>query len=145
MIRGSVFEDCEPITTLQCKGARYEWTYKCNIAFIKINRLLTNAFILWVPDMEKSVTICMDASKWGLGATLTQKRGVIAYVSRKLKKYEELYATHNLELASVILSLKPSRCYLIQRSFDIRTYHKSLEHVPLRGILMLDKGEGVNS
>jgi hypothetical protein len=35
-----------------------------------------------------------------------QDGGVIAYASRKLKKHEELYATHDLELAAVMLALK---------------------------------------
>jgi hypothetical protein len=38
---------------------------------------------------------------------------VIAYASRKLKKHEEIYATHDLELAVVMLALKISRHYLV--------------------------------
>jgi hypothetical protein len=48
--------------------------------------------------MEKDFTVYMDALKQGLGAVLMQYGGVIAYASRKLKKHEELYATHDLEL-----------------------------------------------
>jgi hypothetical protein len=36
----------KPITTLQCKGVKYEWTEECDSAFIKIKRLLTCAPIL---------------------------------------------------------------------------------------------------
>ena len=42
-----------------------------------------------------------------------QDGGVIAYVSRKLKKHEELYATHDLELAVVMIALKLWRHYLV--------------------------------
>jgi hypothetical protein len=63
--------------------------------------------------MENDFTVCMDASKQGLGAMLMQDGGVIAYASRMLKKYEEIYATHDLELAAVMLALKLWRHYLV--------------------------------
>jgi hypothetical protein len=36
----------KPITTLQRKGVKYEWTDECNSAFIELKRLLTSAPIL---------------------------------------------------------------------------------------------------
>jgi hypothetical protein len=93
----------KPITTLQRKGFRYEWTKECDSPFIELKTLITSAPILRVSDMEKDFTY---ASKQGLGVVLMQDGGVIAYVSRKLKKHEELYATHDLELAAVMLALK---------------------------------------
>jgi hypothetical protein len=96
----------KPITTFQCKRVRYEWTEECDSAFIELKRLLTSAPILRVSDMEKDVTVCMDASKQGLGGVLMQSRGVIACASRNLKKHKELYVTHDLELTVVMLSLK---------------------------------------
>ena len=41
----------KPITTLQRKGVRYEWTEECDSAFIELKRLLTSAPILRVSDM----------------------------------------------------------------------------------------------
>ena len=96
----------KPITTWHRKGVRYEWIEECNRAFIELKRLLTSASILRVSDMEKDFTVYTDASKQGLGVMLMQDGGVIAYASRKLKKHEESYATHDLELAAVMLALK---------------------------------------
>ena len=62
--------------------------------------------------MEKDFTVS-DASKQGLGAMLKHDGGVIAYVSRNLKKHEEIYTTHGLELATVMLALKLWRHYLV--------------------------------
>jgi hypothetical protein len=56
--------------------------------------------------MDKYFTVCMDASKKGLGVVLMQDGGVIAYASRKLKQHEEIYATHDLELDSCDASSK---------------------------------------
>ena len=36
----------KPITTLQCKGVRYEWIEECDSVFIDLKRLLTSASIL---------------------------------------------------------------------------------------------------
>jgi hypothetical protein len=79
--------------------------------------------------MEKDFTVCKDASKQGLGAVLMQDGGVIVYASRKLKKHEELYATHDLELAVVMLALKLWRHYLVGRIFELKMDHESLKHL----------------
>jgi hypothetical protein len=78
---------------------------------------------------KRTFTVCTDASKQGLGAVLMQDGGVIAYASRKLKKHEELYATHDLELAVVMLALKLWRHYLVGRNFELKTNHQSLKHL----------------
>ena len=119
----------KPITTLQRKGMEYEWTQECDVAFAELKRLLTSAPILRVPDMEKEFTVCTDASQQGLGAVLMQDGGVIAYASRKLKVHEESYATHDLELAAIMLALKLWRHYLIGRSFILKTDHQSLQYI----------------
>jgi hypothetical protein len=99
------------------------------MAFVELKRLLTSVPILQVPDMAKDFTVCTNASKQGLGAMIMQDGGVIVYASRKLKKHEELYATHDLELAAVMLSLKLSRNYLVGQSFELKTNHESLTHL----------------
>jgi len=79
--------------------------------------------------MDKDFMVCIDASKHGLGAVLTQDRGAIAYVSIKLKLHEELYTTHDLELTVVVLALKIWRHYLVGRSFTLKSYHQSLQYL----------------
>jgi hypothetical protein len=119
----------KPITTFQHKGVKYEWTEECEIAFIELKRLLTSAPILRLLDMEKDFMVYMDASKKGLGAMLMQDGGVISYVSRKLKKHKELYATHDLELAAVMLALKLWRHYLVGRNIELKIDYQSLKHL----------------
>ena len=46
-----------------------------------------------------------DASRQGLGCVLMQNDKVIAYASRQLKKHEQNYPTHDLELAAVVFAL----------------------------------------
>jgi hypothetical protein len=75
--------------------------------------LLTTTPILKVPDMDVDFLVCIDASKEGLGGVLMQDRQVIAYISRKLRRHEENYTTHDLELLAIIYALKVWRHYLV--------------------------------
>jgi hypothetical protein len=54
---------------------------------------------------------------------------VVAYASRQLRKHEENYPTHDLELAAVIHALKIWRHYLMGNKCDIYTDHKSLKYI----------------
>ena len=58
-----------------------------------------------------------------------QNDRVIAYASRQLKKHEENYPTHDLELAAVVFALKKWRHYLYGVSCRIFTNHKSLQYI----------------
>jgi hypothetical protein len=55
--------------------------------------LLKTTLILKVPDMDKDFLVCTDTSKEGLGEVLIQDGQVIAYISQKLKRHEELRNT----------------------------------------------------
>ena len=65
----------------------------------------------------------------GLGCVLMQNDRVIAYASRQLKKHEENYPTHDLELVAVVFSLKIWRHYLYGVPYRIYTDHKSLQYI----------------
>jgi hypothetical protein len=109
-----VFSKIEnPITELQKKNKKFVWTDKCVEAIRTLMELLTIAPILKVPDMDVEFLVCTDASKEGLGRVFMQDGQVITYISRKLRRHEENYATHNLELLSIFYSLRVWRHYLI--------------------------------
>ena len=67
-----------------------------------------------------------DTSRQGLGCVLMQDGRVIAYASHQLKKHEQNYPTHDLELAAVVFALKILRHYLYDVPCQIFTDHKSL-------------------
>ena len=58
-----------------------------------------------------------------------QDNHVVCYESRKLKEHEKNYATHYLELAATIHSLKMWRNYLIGRKFELRIDHCGLKYL----------------
>ena len=54
---------------------------------------------------------------------------VIAYASRALRRHEDNYATHDLELAAVVHALKIWRYYLPGNPIHIYSDHKSLKYI----------------
>jgi hypothetical protein len=83
--------------------------------------------VLTLPDIKKAFVVYCDASKQGLGCILMQEGKVVAYASRQLKKHEENYPTHDLELAAVLHTLKIWRHYLMGKKCELYTNHKSLK------------------
>jgi hypothetical protein len=101
------------ITELQKKNKKFVWTEKCMEAFRRLKELLTTTPILKFPNMDVEFLVCIDASNKGLGGVLMQDRRVIAYISRKLRRHEENYVMHDLELLAIVYALKVWRHYLV--------------------------------
>lgn len=91
-------------------------------------RLIT-APILTVSSGSGGFTVYYDASRIGLGCVLMQNGNVIAYASRKLKKHEQNYPTHDLEMVAVVFALKIWRHYLYGETCEIFSDHKSLQYI----------------
>ena len=54
---------------------------------------------------------------------------MIAYASRALRRHEENYATHDLELVAVVHALKIWCHYLLSNPIYIYSDHKSLKYI----------------
>jgi hypothetical protein len=54
---------------------------------------------------------------------------VIAYISRKLRKHEENYTTHNLELLAILYAMRVWRHYLIGHKLELKIDHRGLQHI----------------
>ncbi|GJZ30673.1 putative reverse transcriptase domain-containing protein [Tanacetum coccineum] len=94
------------MTKLTQKGIKFDWGEKEENAFQLIKQKLCSAPILALPEGSEDFVVYCDASHKGLGAVLMQREKVIAYASRQLKVHEKKYTTHDLELGSVVFSLK---------------------------------------
>jgi hypothetical protein len=53
----------------------------------------------------------------------------VAYASRQLRKHEEHYPTHDLELAAVVHALKIWKHYLVGKRCEIYSNHKSIKYI----------------
>jgi hypothetical protein len=95
-----------PITSLQNKGVKFEWTFVCEEIFQQLKDILTSASVLKIENLDEDFVVCIDVCKEGLGGVLIQKDHVVYYESRKLKEHERNNAAHDLELASIVHTLK---------------------------------------
>jgi len=119
----------KPMTEHLKKGTKFYWSDQCEAAFRKLRILLTSAPILAQPDTTNPFDVYCDASGTGIGCVLMQENRVIAYASRSLKRHEENYPTHDLELAVVVHALKIWQHYLLGTKCNIYTDHKSLKYL----------------
>ena len=95
-----------PLTKLTRKDVKYDWVDAYQKSFEELKDRLTSAPVLALPNEKDGFVVYSDASRQGLGCVLMQNDRVIAYASRQLKKHEENYPTHDLELAVVVFALK---------------------------------------
>jgi hypothetical protein len=61
-----------PITSLQKKDARFEWTPDCARSFQHLKSLLTSAPILRIAGPDVDFVVCTNACKEGLNGVLSQ-------------------------------------------------------------------------
>nr|GEU75874.1 hypothetical protein [Tanacetum cinerariifolium] len=93
----------KPFSRLTQKNKKYEWGMDEEEAFQTLKQKLCCAPILALPEGTENFIVYCDASLKGYGAVLMQRERVIAYASRQLKKHEENYTTHYLELGAIKL------------------------------------------
>ncbi|GJR28887.1 putative reverse transcriptase domain-containing protein [Tanacetum coccineum] len=111
------------------KNKKYEWGTEEDEAFQTLKQKLCSAPILALPEGTENFVVYCDASHKGYGAVLMQREKVIAYASRQLKKHEENYTTHDLELGAVVFALRLGRHYLYGTKCTVYTDHKSLQYI----------------
>jgi hypothetical protein len=68
---------------------------KCEDSLEELKKRLTTAPVLIMPDIHKGFYVYCDTSLQGLGCA-----------SRQLRKHEQNYPTHDLELAAIVHALK---------------------------------------
>ncbi|GJU42146.1 putative reverse transcriptase domain-containing protein [Tanacetum coccineum] len=119
----------KPLTKLTQKNKKYEWGEEEEAAFQILKQKLCSAPILALPEGSEDFVVYCDASIKGFGSVLMQREKVIAYASRQLKKHEENYMTHDLELGAIIFALRLWRHYLYGTKCVVFIDHKSLQYI----------------
>jgi hypothetical protein len=108
---------------------KFIWTSACKVSFQEFKKRLITAPVLVMPNMEKPFSVYCDGSGQGLGCVLMQDGHVVAYTSRQLRKHEEHYPTHDLELTAVVHTRMIWRHYLMGKRSELYTDHKSLKYI----------------
>jgi hypothetical protein len=91
-----------PITALQKKENKFQWTEECERGFQQLKQLLTSAPILRIAYLNEYFVVCTDACKQGPRRVLNHNGFVICYESTKLKEHEKNYVTLDLGLAAIV-------------------------------------------
>ena len=123
-----------PLYALTRKGAQYLWTAECEVAFEALKSKLVTPPILAYPDFSKDFIIETDASKYGLGAILSQRQEdrrlhPVAYASRSVSASEANYAITNLETLAVVWAIAHFRYYVYGHNVTVITDHAAVKAV----------------
>ena len=123
-----------PLYALTRKGARFNWTADCEVAFETLKSKLITAPVMAYPDFERSFTLETDASKQGLGAILSQvqtgnRLHPVAYASRSISAAEANYAVTDLETLAVVWAITHFRYHLYGHDVTIITDHAAVKAI----------------
>ena len=94
-------------------------------------------------NTKKPVTIQVNASGQGLGATLIQDDGPVAFTSKVLTPTEQCYANNERELLACIFGAERFWTYVFGRHFTIESDHKSLEQISMKNLASSMPSENV--
>ena len=117
----------QPLRELLYKDVAWHWSERREKAFRSIKGKLTSDAILQYYDVEKSTTVSVDASSYGLGACLLQEGRPVCYASRSLNSAERNYAQIEKELLAIVYGRIKFHQYVYGKKVRVQTDHKSLE------------------
>ena len=110
------------------KKTKWEWPPEAAAAFTKIKQIIAQNVLLTHPDFSKPFEIHTDASKYQLGAVISQQGHPIAFYSRKLTSAQLNYTTTEKELLAIVETLKEFRNILMGHTIIVYTDHKNLTY-----------------
>ena len=109
------------------------WTPVCQKALEEIQKILSKAPVLLLPDFKHQFTVRTDASSFGIGGVLLQevdnKLHPISFVSRKLLPRETRYSTIERECLAIVWVINKLSRYLWGKHFQLQTDHRPLTYL----------------
>jgi len=122
--------ECGQTKTTRKSGTKkrpFYWNESHQQAFDSIKTMIARDVVLAYPDFSEVFEIYTDASSRQLGAVITQKERPIAFFSRKLSTAQQKYSVTELELLSIVATLKEFRGMLWGQRIKVYTDHQNLE------------------
>ncbi|KAA0714109.1 Retrovirus-related Pol polyprotein from transposon opus [Triplophysa tibetana] len=118
-----------PVRQLLEKDAEWFWGNEQEKSFQKLKALATNAPTLKYYNVNKPLTLSVDASSEGMGAVLLQDQRPVAYGSRALTDCQRRYAQIEKELLAIVYGCEKFHQYVYGREVQVESDHKPLESI----------------
>lgn len=115
-----------PLRLLLKKNAVWSWDQNHQKCFDDLKQRLIQSPVLQLFNEKEPITLSVDASGYGLGATLLQKGKPIGFASASLKEEQKRYAQIEKELLAVVFGLRHFNFYTYGRPVTVETDHKPL-------------------
>lgn len=110
-------------------GCEWKWTREQDVSFKLIKTMITEAPVLAYYNPKLPLTLSVDASSKGLGATILQQGRPIAYASRALTSSQRNYAQIEKETLAVVFGCQKFHQYIYGRTVTVESDHKPLESI----------------
>ena len=104
----------------------YIWGKAQQEAFTALKQELCRPPVLAFFDVNKNITLIVDASSQGLGFVLIQDQRPVAYGSRALTETEQLYSQIEKECLAIVYGCQKFKQYLFGQSFIVENDHRPL-------------------
>lgn len=124
-----------PITRLQRKLVKFEWTEECEASFQWLKDRLSSYPVLRPPNWDIPFHVYCDASAVAVGSTLCQPVGdgkkdlPIAFASKQLNAAEKNYTTTERECLAMVFSVKKFRHYLLLNPVVFFVDHMAIKYL----------------
>lgn len=124
-------EKMHPLYELLRKNVKFNWTQKCQQAYIWLKTDVTNDQILVHFNPNLPIVLTTDASNNAVAGILSHRFSdntlkPVAFVSRALTISEKNYITLEKEALAIIFCVTKLKQYLLGNQFILRTDHKPL-------------------
>jgi hypothetical protein len=109
--------------------AKFVWGEEKKQAFEYMKHCLCSSLVLSFPDLQKPFDIETDASKYAMGAILTQHGHLVAYHSETLSDVVCKYPTYDKEMYFIVKSCHQWKHYIMGTETIIHIDHKPLQFI----------------
>jgi hypothetical protein len=118
----------EPLTRL-LRMVGFRCSKETEFAFCALQRALTIAPVLQLPDFNRDFVEECDTSGFGVGAVLHQGGGPVAFFSRHMAPRHTKLVAYERELIRLVQAVRHWRAYLWGCSFVVKANHYSLKNL----------------